>query len=222
MEGASRESSDAGVARRGVGLDGAQGQALAPGMEVGGNAVASGASMHVSACQRRSQPDPGLSLRLFLRACLLLALGSVSCWFNAAAADFRINPQVIPKDRHLMCFGEQAAKNVLARLIVLQSIENLPIREAHSQLTIEIVRLKKEEFEGCFIQMFAIYPDESGIVLDVEELGLGSWGDLQPYYFVGATIEHKGKFYSRSGRNGAKVFAFLNDNVVQKINPADP
>ena len=176
--------------------------------------------MHVRACRRRPQPDPRLSLRLLLRTCLLLVLGSASCWFSAAAAEFQVNPQVIPKDRKLGCFGEQAAKNALARLIVLQTEYNLPVLEAQDQLAVEIIDLKKEEFKNCFVQIFAIQPYQSGIVLDVEELGLGSWGDLQPWYFVRAAIKYKGKWYSESRRDGAPLFAFVSDNIVQKINPA--
>ena len=194
MEGASREPSDAGVVRRGVGRRGARGQGLAPGVGAGGDAVVGGAGMHVHTLQRRSRPGPGLSLSLHLRKCLLLVPGLISCWFNVAvAADFRVNPQEIPKSRKLACFGEQYAKNVLARLIVLQTEYKLPIGQAHSQLVIEIVRLKKEEFKDCIIQFFSVQPYQSGIVLDVEELGLGSWGDLQPWYFVRAAIKYKGK-----------------------------
>ena len=221
MEGASRELSDAGVVRRGVGRDGTQGQDLAAGVAAGGDAVVSGAGIHVRACQRRSKPDPGLSRRLLLRTCLLLVPGLLSCWFNVAvAADFRVNPLKLREDRHLVCFGEQPAKNVLARLIELQTVYNLPKKKAHDQLVFETVEKEKEEFKDCFVQTFAIYPDEFGIVLDVEELGLGTWGDLQPHYFVRATIEYKGKLYDR-GRNGAPLFAFLNDTVVQKVNSAD-
>ena len=42
MEGESRELSDAGVGRRRVGRDGAQGQGLAPGVGAGGDAVVDG------------------------------------------------------------------------------------------------------------------------------------------------------------------------------------
>ena len=42
MEGESRELSDAGVGRRRVGRDGAQGQGLAPGVRAGGDAVVDG------------------------------------------------------------------------------------------------------------------------------------------------------------------------------------
>ena len=221
IEGASpREPSDAGVDRRGDGRDGAQGRGLTPGVGAGGNSVVSGAGMHVRACQRRSQPDPRLSLRLLLRTCRLLVPGLLSCWFNVAVAEFQVNPQVMPKNRQLVCFGELPAKDVLARLIVLQTVYNLSIREAHNQLVIEVVRLKKKEFLDCFIQMFTIYPDDSGIVLDVEELGLGSWGDLPPYYFVQATVEYDGKLYNRREGDGAPLFAFVGDTVVQKINPA--
>ena len=219
MEGPSRERSDAGVVRRGLGRDGAQDQGQVPGVGAGGNAVVSGAGIHVRVCQRRSQPDTGISLRLFLRTCLLLVLGSVSCWFNAVASEFQVNPQVIPKDRQLGCFGEQAAKNALARLIVLQTEYNLPVLKAQDQLAVEIIDLKKEEFKNCFVQIFAIQPYQSGIVLDVEEMGLGSWGDLPPYYFVRATVEYKGKWYSEN-KSGAPVFAFVSGNVVQKVNPA--
>ena len=57
--------------------------------------------------------------------------------------------------------------------------------------------------------MFAIYPHEFGIVLDVEEQGLGSWGDLPPKYFVEATVEYKGKLYKQRRRDGAKIFVFF-------------
>ena len=218
-EGASREPSDAGGVRRGM-VATAQGQGLAPGMGAGGDAVASGTGMHVRACQRRTQPGPRLSLRLFFRTCLPLVLGSVSCWFSASAADFWINPQVIPKSRQLACFGEQYAINVLARLIELQTVYNLPKKKAHEQLVVEIVRMKKKEFENCFVQMFATYPHESRIVLDVEELGLGSWGDRRPHYFIRATIKYKGSFYDRGTRNDTEVFIFANDTVVKKIDSA--
>lgn len=221
IEGASpREPSDAGVDRRGDGRDGAQGRGLTPGVGAGGDTGVDGAGIHVRACQRRSQPDRGLGLRLLLRTCLLVVPGLLACWFNVAlAADFRVNPQEIPKFRELACFGEQAAKNVLARLLELQTVYKLPLKKAHERLGFEMLEQKRKEFEDCFIQKFAIYPDEFGIVLDVEELGLGSWGDLPPYYFVQATVEYKGKFYSEK-RDGAPVFAFVDGSVVQKINPA--
>ena len=219
-EGASREPSDAGVVRRRVGRHGAQGQDLAPGMGAGGDMVVSEAGIHVRACQRRLQPAPGLSLRLILSTCLLLLLGSVSCWFSAAAADFRVNPQEVPKDYQLVCFGEQPARNVLARLFVLQTVHSLPREEAGEQLMHEMVNLQKEEFEDCFLNRFAVRPHQFGIVLDVEEMGLGSWGDIQPYYFVQATVEYKGKWYSANARNGAKVFPLVDSTVVKKIDPA--
>ena len=53
MEGESRELSDAGVGRRRVGRDGAQGQGLAPGVGAGGDAVVDGGAEH---CARSSTP----------------------------------------------------------------------------------------------------------------------------------------------------------------------
>ena len=47
MEGESRELSDAGVVRRRVGRDGAQGQGLAPGVGAGGDAVVDGGAEEV-------------------------------------------------------------------------------------------------------------------------------------------------------------------------------
>ena len=128
-----------------------RGQDYAPGAGPDGNAVASGAGLRVRVCLRRPQPELGLSLRSLLRTCLLLAPGIISCWFNVAvAADFRVNPQEIPKSRQLLCFGEQAAKNVLARLIELRTVYKLPIEKVHDRLATRNDRAQEKGISRLF------------------------------------------------------------------------
>lgn len=149
----------------------------------------------------------------------LLVIGLISSFVpNLATANFQVNTDEIPEGRRLVCFGEQTAKNALARLVTLQTIDGLSVKEAHMQLGHEIFVEERKEFEGCMANRFIIRPYDD-VVLDVEELGLGSWGDLKPYYFVQALVGYEGKWYAERRDNGAKAFALVDDRVVQRIDP---